>query len=139
MPRCGFSHECSLSGRCYSSFWTVPQPTSLAKYWDPGKSAQLGSHHLENAGLAAVWARENTREAIWDTFARREVFATTGTRLRVRVFAGFDFTGRTSTIRTSLLKEKSRPFLIRAIRDVDGANLDRIQVIKGWLDASGAT
>ena len=106
------------------------------------------------AGLAAVWARENTREAIWDAFKRKEVFATTGTRIRVRVFAGFDFTAadqqRSDFARygyengvpmggdlTAAPADKAPSLLIRALRDPDGANLDRIQVIKGWVDADG--
>jgi len=108
------------------------------------------------AGLAAVWARENTREAIWDALNRKEVYATTGTRIRVRVFAGNAFSegdlsrsdfaaygyahgvpmggdlrGAPNVAPTALL--------IKAIRDPDGANLDRVQVVKGWLDADGVT
>jgi hypothetical protein len=109
---------------------------------------------LGASGLAAVWATENTREAIWDAFARREVFATTGTRLRVRVFAGWDFDA--SEVQRPDFAEQGyargvpmggdlRPgpdgeapkFMVRALRDPDGPNLDRIQVIKGWLDANG--
>jgi len=106
------------------------------------------------AGLAAVWAEENTREAIWDALQRREVYATTGTRMTVRVFAGWDFTEvdvqRPDFARTGYRrgvpmgselgtapKGAAPRFVIRALRDVDGANLDRIQVIKGWLDAAG--
>ncbi|MEQ1894440.1 MAG: DUF3604 domain-containing protein, partial [Planctomycetota bacterium] len=108
------------------------------------------------SGLAAVWARENTRESIWDAMARKEVFATTGSRLLVRVFGGFDFT--VSDLERSDFAEhgythgvpmggdlKSAPagktptLLIRSMRDVDGANLDRVQVIKGWLDQEGKT
>jgi len=106
------------------------------------------------SGIAAVWARENTREAIWDAMKRKEVFATTGTRLRVRVFGGFEFT-EDDQFRSDFAKhgyDKGVPmggdlrtapsgraptFLIRALRDPDGANLDRIQVIKGWVDADG--
>jgi len=103
-----------------------------------------------------VWARENTREAIWDAFARKEVFATTGTRLRIRVFGGFDYAER--DLKRSDFAEygykngvpmggdlkmapagKAPTFLIRALRDVDGANLDRVQVVKGWLEADGNT
>jgi hypothetical protein len=106
------------------------------------------------AGLAAVWARENTRESIWDAMARKETYATSGTRLRVRVFAGWDFKAD-EVKRPDFAREgykrgvpmggdlsnaplgKAPNFMIRALRDPDGANLDRIQVIKGWLDAKG--
>jgi hypothetical protein len=108
------------------------------------------------SGLAAVWARENTREAIWDAFERKEVFATTGTRLLVRVFAGWDFIeddlnrsnfaehGYAAGVPmggdlSAAPKGKSPTLLIRALRDPDGANLDRIQVIKGWIDGTGNT
>jgi hypothetical protein len=111
---------------------------------------------LGASGLAAVWATENTREAIWDAFARREVFATTGTRLRVRLFAGWDFqeaeVQRPDFAEQGYLRGvpmggdlRSGPqgasptFMVRAIRDPDGANLDRIQIIKGWLDDDGET
>ena len=97
---------------------------------------------------------ENTREALWDAMARKEVYATTGTRLRVRVFAGFDFTAddldRPDFAKNGYQKGvpmggdlkaapegKAPAFLIRAMRDADGANLDRVQVVKGWLDAAG--
>jgi hypothetical protein len=107
------------------------------------------------SGLAAVWATDNTREALWDAMARKEVYATTGTRLLVRIFAGFDFTPE-DVERSDFAKygyQKGVPMggdlsaapagkvpslLIRALRDADGANLDRVQVIKGWLDAKGA-
>lgn len=108
------------------------------------------------AGLAAVWARENTRESIWDALKRKEVYATTGTRMIVRVFAGWDFepldVDRPDFARTGYRRGvpmgadlRGAPasgaprLVIRALRDVDGANLDRIQVIKGWLDAKGKT
>jgi Protein of unknown function (DUF3604) len=111
---------------------------------------------LGASGLAAVWATANTREAIWDAFARREVFATTGTRLKVRVFAGWDF-AKNEVNRPDFAEQgyargvpmggDLRPgpqgaaptFMVRAIRDPDGANLDRIQIIKGWVDAGGKT
>jgi len=108
------------------------------------------------SGLAAVWATDNTREAIWDALDRKEVYATTGTRMTVRVFAGWDFEAadvqRPDFAKHGYLrgvpmggdlrsapKGKSPAFMIRALRDVDGANLDRVQIIKGWLDAKGAT
>lgn len=108
------------------------------------------------SGLAAVWATDNTREALWDAMARKEVYATTGTRLLVRVFAGYDFVAddvqRADFAAYGYRKGvpmggdlwaapegKSPSLLIRAMRDADGANLDRVQVVKGWLDASGQT
>ena len=111
---------------------------------------------LGASGLAAVWATENTREAIWDAFARREVFATTGSRIRVRVFGGWDFDAdevsrsdfaRAGYDRGVPMGGDLRPgpeggaptFMVRALRDPDGANLDRIQIVKGWLDAAGET
>jgi hypothetical protein len=108
------------------------------------------------SGLAAVWASANTREALWDAMARKEVYATTGTRLLVRVFGGYDFTPK-DLERSDFAEQgyrrgvpmggdlssapagKAPSFLIRAVRDADGANLDRVQVIKGWLDSGGKT
>jgi hypothetical protein len=111
---------------------------------------------LGASGLAAVWARENTREAIWDSMARKEVYATTGSRLKVRVFGGWDFKAD-EVHRPDFAKQGyargvpmggdlshapkgvAPSFMIRALRDADGANLDRVQVIKGWLDKKGKT
>ncbi|MCH8015107.1 MAG: DUF3604 domain-containing protein, partial [Acidobacteria bacterium] len=101
-------------------------------------------------------ARENTREAIWDAMKRKEVYASTGTRLLVRLFAGWDFkpeevdrwdfakTGYERGVPmggdlTNAPDGKAPVFMIRSLRDADGANLDRIQIIKGWLDANGQT
>ena len=108
------------------------------------------------SGLMAVWARENTRRDIFDAMQRKEVYATTGTRIRVRVFAGWDFkadeVSRPDFIDqgyqrgvpmggdlTKAPRGKAPTFMIRALRDPDGANLDRVQIIKGWLDKSGKT
>ena len=108
------------------------------------------------AGLAAVWATENTREALWDALNRKEVYATTGTRMTVRVFAGWDFqpkeVQRPDFAETGYLRGvpmggdlrkapegKAPAFMVRVLRDVDGANLDRVQVVKGWLDGKGET
>jgi hypothetical protein len=123
-----------------------------------GGDASVGQYarQTSGSGLAAVWARENTREALWDAMARKEIYATTGTRIRVRVFAGFDFK-ETDVHRSDFARHgyahgvpmgsdltaapagKAPSFLIRALRDPDGANLDRVQIIKGWLDAEGKT
>ena len=122
---------------------------------DPeGRDYTIRHSQAAASGLAAVWARENTREALWDALARKETFGTTGTRLRVRVFAGFGFEA-SDLYRSDFAEqgydhgvpmggdlnfsEKSPKLLVRALRDPDGANLDRVQIIKGWLDASGKT
>ena len=120
------------------------------------ESIQIQARRTSASGLTAVWARTNTREEVWDALARKEVFATTGTRLKVRVFAGFDFE-RSDLDRSNFAQYgyehgvpmgsdlqrapegRAPTFLVRAIRDADGANLDRVQIIKGWLDADGKT
>ncbi len=107
------------------------------------------------SGLAAVWATDNTREALWDALTRKEVYATTGTRLLVRVFAGYDFVAD-DVQRHDFAKygyQKGVPMggelsnapagkvpslLVRSLRDADGANLDRIQVVKGWMDTKAS-
>jgi hypothetical protein len=117
------------------------------------KLSTLSSEEVAS-GLAGVWARENTREAIFDAMMRKEVYATTGSRILVRVFAGWDFKAD-EVERPDFAKRgyangvpmggdltkapagKAPAFMIRALRDPDNANLDRIQVIKGWLDKSG--
>jgi hypothetical protein len=108
------------------------------------------------SGLAGVWARENTRESLWDAMARKEVYATTGTRITVRVFAGWDFEpeeverpdfaaqgyARGVPMGGDLANAPSGAaptLMVRALRDPDGANLDRVQIIKGWLGADGET
>ena len=108
------------------------------------------------AGLAAVWATENTRNALFQAMERRETYATTGPRMLVRVFAGWDFTpddlqradfaehGYANGVPmggdlSKAPEGKAPNFVIRALRDPDGANLDRIQIVKGWLDANAAT
>ncbi len=107
-----------------------------------------------SGGLAGVWARENTRASLFDAMERKEAYATTGTRITVRVFGGWDFT-EADVLRPDFAKtgyERGTPmggdlssapngeapkFMIRALRDPDGANLDRIQIIKGWMDSDG--
>ncbi|WP_432201243.1 DUF3604 domain-containing protein [Erythrobacter sp. W53] len=111
---------------------------------------RFGWHYLAG-GYAAAWARGNTRAEIFDAFARREVYATTGPRMTLRVFGGFDFTAedwdgdwvragytRGVPMGGELRDEGSAPsFMISALKDPDGANLDRVQVVKGWIDANG--
>ncbi len=104
-------------------------------------------------GYAAVWARANTREEIFDAMMRREVYSTTGPRMVVRVFGGWDF--KTEDLGGDWVKagyargvpmggvlperkDGAPSFILSALKDPDGANLDRVQVIKGWVDAGGA-
>ncbi len=106
------------------------------------------------AGLVAVWAEENTRESIFDAFRRKEVYATTGPRIQVRFFGGWKFKARDARSTkladigykkgvpmggdlTRVPKDKSPTFLIAALKDPNEANLDRIQIVKGWLDKNG--
>ncbi len=110
--------------------------------------------NMSASGLAAVWAKGNTREEIFAAFQRKEVYATTGTRLQVQVFGGWDFDK--SSLETTEFgstgysqgvpmggnlnqagESKTPQMLIRAMKDATGANLDRVQVIKGWVDSSG--
>jgi hypothetical protein len=122
---------------------------------DPqGREYAIYHYQSSASGLAAVWSRENTREALWDAMKRKEVYATSGTRLRVRVFGGWDFKEE-EVDRWDFAKEgyargvpmggdlrnapegKVPVFMIRALRDPDGANLDRVQVVKGWMANDG--
>ncbi|MYM63429.1 DUF3604 domain-containing protein [Pseudomaricurvus sp. HS19] len=112
---------------------------------------------LVSSGLTAVWASENSREAIFDALRRREVYATTGSRIRLRFFGGWNFASddiaRPDYARYAYshgvpmgsdLPARDRgaeapTFLIHAVHDPDSANLDRVQVVKGWVDAEGKT
>jgi hypothetical protein len=109
------------------------------------------------SGLAAGWAKENTRESIFDAMERREVYATTGSRILVRLFGGWDFAEDDLKTRnpafigyrkgvpmggdlpTSAQGAGSPNFMVYALKDPIGGNLDRIQIVKGWLDAEGET
>lgn len=131
--------------------WKVP---FMENKMDP----RLNTYIWETApgAIGGVWARENTREAIWDAMERRETYCSTGTRPIVRVFGGWDFTTRDlgspdwvwveqgyargvpmgGDLATAP-KGKSPTFMVKALCDPEGAYLDRVQVIKGWLDGKG--
>lgn len=108
------------------------------------------------AGLSAVWAEENTRESIYAAFKRKEVYATTGPRIAVRFFGGYNYSEQDAKAidlakigynkgvpmggdLTKAPKNKAPNFLIHAVKDPKGANLDRVQVVKGWLNDDGST
>ena len=107
-------------------------------------------------GYTGVWATENTREAIFDAIARKEAYATTGPRILVRFFGGWNFSkdDALSRLPAGIGYEKGVPmggdlynttagqspsFLVAAMKDPLSGNLDRIQIIKGWMDANGET
>ncbi|MBK8630721.1 MAG: DUF3604 domain-containing protein [Sphingomonadales bacterium] len=119
-------------------------PTGLgaAKGWDMGA-----------AGIVAVWAPRNDRRSIYDAFQRKEVYASTGPRMAVRLFAGWNFNAGDLDARRFPAsgyargvpmggdltgKGKAPSFLVEALKDPDGGNLDRIQIVKGWVDAKGS-
>jgi hypothetical protein len=109
---------------------------------------------MVSSGYAAVWATENTREAIFDAMMRKETYATTGPRMLVRFFGGWDFVAADAQHRLPAdigyvkgvpmggdLRDapdsKAPTFLVAALKDAYSGNLDRIQIVKGWLDGSG--
>ena len=87
--------------------------------------------------LAAVWAAANTRDAILAAFRRREVYATTGPRIVVRLAAGWDFETADKGDASLLAPGGAPRLLVQAMKDPVGAHLDRVQVVKGWLAADG--
>jgi len=117
-----------------------------------------GAHGIDMGaqGLAAVWADENTRTSIYDAFRRKEVYASSGPRIALRFFGGWDFKSKDAKARdlakvgydkgvpmggdlSAAPKEKAPRFLVRATHDPKSAFLDRIQIIKGWVDDKGAS
>ena len=111
---------------------------------------------MSASGMAGVWAESNDRQAIFEAFLRKEVYATTGPRLRVRFFGGWGFDDGDAKWKdlarigydkgvpmggdlTRGPEGKAPRFLVYAVKDPKGANLDRIQIVKGWLTASGST
>lgn len=118
-----------------------------------GQQSEFGA-----AGLAAVWAEENTRDAIYAAFRRKETFATSGPRIRLRFFAGYDLPSDlleradgvarayasgvamgSDLVPATAQRDSAPQFAIWAMGDVHSAPLQRIQVIKGWIDAAGET
>lgn len=104
------------------------------------------------SGYAAVWAKENTRAALWDAMKRRETYATTGSRMKVRFFGGWDFNKadmagdwvaagyeRGVPMGGDLTNgaDKTPSFIVHAMMDPDGGSLDRVQIVKGWVNADG--
>lgn len=142
----------------YRSGTSIKEAADWMRYQPKENDVTVESWEQLASGYAAVWATENTREAIFDAFLRREVYATTGPRIAVRFFAGWDFKAdddmRSDYVEyayrhgvsmgaildrreSSGSKHNAPHFIVAAQRDVNGANLDRVQIIKGWMDQSG--
>src|SRR6476646_8694187 len=139
---------------------TTPQEPSpermTATFFDNPKSGiKVMDWQVSASGYAAVWANENTRASIFDAMERKETYATTGSRMIVRFFGGWDFEKADAETRSpagvgyakgvpmggdlrTAPTGKAPTFLVAALRDPIGANLDRIQIVKGWIDAKGA-
>jgi hypothetical protein len=134
-----------------------PSPERMQKafFKNPKTGITVMDWEVSASGYAAVWAMENTREAIFDAMQRRETYGTTGPRMAVRFFGGWDFEPADGHNRlpaaigyakgvpmggdlSSAPAGKSPTFLVAALKDPIGANLDRIQIVKGWVDAQGA-
>jgi hypothetical protein len=132
-----------------------PSPVRATHPFIKTDRATIMGWEQTSSGYAAVWATENTREALFDAMERRETYATTGPRMLVRFFGGWDFAATDAQTRNPAAagyskgvpmgadlpaapKGKAPTFLVAALKDPIGANLDRYQIIKGWLDATGA-
>ncbi|MBW2394652.1 MAG: DUF3604 domain-containing protein [Deltaproteobacteria bacterium] len=133
-----------------------PSPKRMNHPFFESENGTIEGWQQVSSGLAAVWAKENTREAIFDAMERKEVYGSTGSRPLVRFFGGWEYTRRDLQSRNPAFTgyDKGVPmggdlqarkgsggprFMVFALRDPIGANLDRIQIVKGWLDDEGET
>ncbi len=152
------SHS-SVSSVDEDNFWgKFPPDARPSRGMEPigGPLSSVVGWSVSASGLAAVWAQENTRESLLSAFQRKEVYATTGPRICVRLFGGWDFseTDTQSANMSDIGYRSGVPmggaltrtpaggspkFMIHVAKDPTGANLERVQMIKGWLDVSGKT
>lgn len=143
------------SDNYFGKHTAVEPGANRASYEDAiaGRGLRIGWHYLAS-GYAAVWAQENTREALFDAMMRKEVYATTGPRITLRFFGGWEFGADDAGTADLAARGYSKgipmggdlpahegdgapTFLLSALMDPDGANLDRMQIVKGWMDADG--
>ncbi|MFD0980269.1 DUF3604 domain-containing protein [Tropicimonas aquimaris] len=133
-----------------------PSPTRMSHPFTKTDIGAFEGYQLVASGYTGVWAEENTRHALWDAMQRRETYATTGPRMMVRFFGGWDFTENDLRSRQPAFAGYGRgvpmggdlraapdgatapTFMAYALRDPIGANLDRIQIVKGWMNADGS-
>jgi hypothetical protein len=134
-----------------------PSPERLTHPFVQTENGEIFAWQMVAAGITAVWAHENTRASIFDAMDRKELYGTTGPRITVRFFGGWNYTEADINSREPAFRgyEKGVPmgadlskpaedatapsFMVYALRDPIGANLDRIQIVKGWLDSDGET
>jgi hypothetical protein len=130
--------------------WDYRGATAFVSSPASKRLAEGGRSSLQRnpGGLAAIWAEENTREALFDAMNRKEVYATSGVRIRLRAFAGFDWDdaiAENGDIATAYqqgvpmggslsAKQTALGFFVWAMRDPDSAPLQKIQIIKGWIE-----
>jgi hypothetical protein len=141
----------------YGKFKTV-EPNNTERWNFPlveGNGDAYKGWEMAASGVMGVWAESNTREALWEAMYNRETFSTTGPRLKMRFFGGFGLTESDmadrmaragydrgvpmGSVLTGSADTTAPGFLIHVVKDPDGANLDRVQVIKGWVDGQGET
>jgi hypothetical protein len=149
-----------LSAGIEDNFWgkfagSEPRPDRWSEVYKKNTAGFVRKDWSQSAqGYTGVWAVANTRDAIWDAMKRRETYASSGPRITLRFFGGYDFTAADAS-GAKLVQAgyergvpmggelgaapdgKAPTFLIAAMKDPSGANLDRAQVIKGWVDADG--
>ncbi|MDX1723812.1 MAG: DUF3604 domain-containing protein [Pseudomonas sp.] len=138
---------------------TTPQEPSAERmsntfFANASTGVTIMDWEVSASGYAAVWARDNSRASLWDAMQRKETYATTGPRMAVRFFGGWEFEDKDAHNRlpaqigyskgvpmggdlSAAPDGKSPTFLVAALKDPLGANLDRYQIVKGWLDAEG--
>lgn len=137
--------------------WHEPNPTRAVEPFVNIENIVQREWQMAAAGYTAVWAMENTREALFEGMWRKETYATTGPRMAVRFFGGWDYQ-ENDVLRSNYIEigyargvpmggdlppaapdAQAPVFMVTAVKDPDGANLDRIQIVKGWLTDAGET
>ena len=140
-----------IRARC---IWIPLLVSRLMHKFMSNENGTIYSWREVSSGYAAVWAQENTRESLWDAMNRKETYGTTGSRMTIRFFGGWEFTvadasspnladvgyakGVPMGAELGKRSATSSPgFLVAAMRDPIGGNLDRVQIVKGWYDKKG--